>query len=292
MKSKVSIVLPTYNGSKYIRQSIDSCLSQTYENIELIIVDDCSTDETPEIIKSDKDERIKYVRHKKNRGLPHALNTGFAKATGDYLTWTSDDNYYNEEAIKKMVEVLHANKRVGFVYTNYYFVDKNNNIIRSVCNPHPRMLDTRNCIGGCFLYRRKVYEKTGDYDPEFFLVEDYEYWLRIRKKFKMQKIDDYLYYFRLHPLNLSTQYTNTNLLKEQKEKAKKKHICTSKRYYVYSEEAFYNKNYNDARKWIIKSVFLNPFNFYVWKMLVLIFLSPSPINIIRKIKAIIRERLK
>jgi len=75
ISSKVSIVLPTYNGAKYIRQSIDSCLNQTYKNIELIIVNDGSTDGTPEIIRSYEDGRIKYLTHEKNKGLPHALNT-------------------------------------------------------------------------------------------------------------------------------------------------------------------------------------------------------------------------
>src|SRR3990170_3452478 len=103
---KVSIVLPTYNGEKYIRQSIDSCLNQTHENIELIIVDDCSIDNTPEIIKSYKDSRVKSLRHDQNKFLPHALNTGFSNATGEYLTWTSDDNYYAKEAIEKMVSFL------------------------------------------------------------------------------------------------------------------------------------------------------------------------------------------
>ncbi|HDY67933.1 MAG TPA: glycosyltransferase [Candidatus Scalindua sp.] len=229
ISSKVSIVLPTYNGAKYIRQSIDSCLNQTYKNIELIIVNDGSTDGTPEIIRSYEDGRIKYLTHEKNKGLPHALNTGFTKATGEYLAWTSDDNFYAEEAIEVMVRALHTNERVDFVYADYYFIDENNNISRSMCNPQPNMLNRGNCIGPCFLYGKKVCEETGDYDPEFFLVEDYEYWLRVRKKFKMKKINDCLYYFRLHPLSLSLS-TNTSLVKKQMEKVRRKHIYTSIRY--------------------------------------------------------------
>ena len=103
---KVSIVLPTYNGAKYIRQCINSCLNQTYNNIELIIVDDGSKDETPDIIKSYKDERIKYIMHARNLGLPYALNTGFRNAVGEYLTWTSDDNYYTKKAIETMLSFI------------------------------------------------------------------------------------------------------------------------------------------------------------------------------------------
>src|SRR3989338_242445 len=118
---KVSIVLPTYNGAKYIRQSIESCLDQTYKNIELIIVDDASTDETPKIVKSYADPRLVYIRHEKNMKLPAAFNTGFSRASGDYLTWTSDDNFYDVSAIDKMLGFMRDNA-CDFVYCDFYEV--------------------------------------------------------------------------------------------------------------------------------------------------------------------------
>src|SRR5438128_1966436 len=92
----VSVILPTHNGSKYLRQSIESCLSQTYLDIELIVVDDGSMDETSAILESLTDDRVRKIRHQTNRGLSAALNTGCAEARGEYLTWTSDDNLYAE----------------------------------------------------------------------------------------------------------------------------------------------------------------------------------------------------
>jgi glycosyltransferase involved in cell wall biosynthesis len=117
---KVSIVLATHNGAKYIKQSIDSCLNQTYKNIQLIIIDDASTDETPEIIKSYKDNHIIHLAPKKNLRLPKALNLGFSYAVGDYLTWTSDDNEYLPEAIETMKSYLDKNKHVDLVYADYW----------------------------------------------------------------------------------------------------------------------------------------------------------------------------
>ena len=96
---KVSIVLPTYNGARYLKSSVESCLNQTHKNIELVIVDDCSTDETPDIVRSYNDPRIRYVRNETNQRLPRSLNIGFALATGDYLTWTSDDNEFLPHSI-------------------------------------------------------------------------------------------------------------------------------------------------------------------------------------------------
>lgn len=199
---KVSIVLPTYNGAKYIRKSIDSCLNQTYKNIELIIVDDCSTDETPEIIKSYKDKRIKYVRHKKNKGLPYALNTGFANSMGDYLTWTSDDNYYAEDAIEKMLSFMKINN-CEFVYCDFYhFKDSNLSNLNIVKSPNSVVLGNGNHIGPCFLYSRRAMEIVGEYDPDTELAEDYDYWIRISKKFSMHHLNKPLYFFRVHKESL------------------------------------------------------------------------------------------
>jgi glycosyltransferase involved in cell wall biosynthesis len=195
---KVSIVLPTYNGAKYIRQSIDSCLKQTHKNIELIIVDDGSTDETPRIIKSYRDKRIKYFRHKKNRGLPHALNAGFANAKGRYLTWTSDDNYYREDAIEKMLNFLQV-KNCEFVYCDYHTL-KNEDIStqKLVSLPEQVAFENTNPVRACFLYSRRVKEIIGEYDPDTELAEDYDYWIRVSKKFHICHLAEPLYFYRIH----------------------------------------------------------------------------------------------
>jgi len=203
---KVSVVLPTYNGAKYLQQSIDSCLNQTYKNIELIIVDDGSMDETPKIIKAYHDERIRYIRHKKNKGLSHALNTGFARATGAYLTWTSDDNYFSEDAIESMVTLLQTNRKLDFIYANYYIINDDSKELQSVSVAASENLKEYNCIGPCFLYRRKIYEVIGEFNPAAFLAEDYEYWIRVFKRFRMQKLDKFIYWHRLHPQSLTGQY--------------------------------------------------------------------------------------
>ena len=203
---KVSIVLPTYNGAKYIRKSIDSCLEQTHGNLELIIVDDASTDETPHIINSYSDKRIKYVRHPRNLKLPRALNTGFKHATGDYLTWTSDDNFYTSDAIEVMVKFLLTYPETGYVYTDEYHIDENDNIDKYFAVGAVESLQSDNLIGGCFLYHRRVYEEIGEYDPDTYLAEDYDYWIRISKRFRMQRLRRPLYYYRLHKDSLTVKY--------------------------------------------------------------------------------------
>ena len=93
---KISVVLPVYNGERYLRESLDSILAQTMGDFELIVVDDCSTDATSVILAeyAVRDSRIRIIRNAENQKLPRSLNIGFAEARGEYLTWTSDDNVY------------------------------------------------------------------------------------------------------------------------------------------------------------------------------------------------------
>ena len=207
--AKVSIVLPTYNGSKFLRQSIESCLCQTHVNLELVIVDDGSNEDIQGIVSCYKDLRIKCFRHPNNLGLPRALNTGFKHSTGDYLTWTSDDNYYVATAIEDMVRFLQTYSFVDFVYAESYLLDQQisgpgpQQIRRTL---PPEFLKIKNEIGACFLYPRQVYETVGDYNPDFLLVEDYEYWLRVARRFRMQRLFRPLYYYRFHQDSLTTKH--------------------------------------------------------------------------------------
>ncbi len=202
---KVSVILPVYNGQPYLSQSIESCLVQTCAQFELIVVDDCSTDETPSIIQSylALDTRIKSARHLRNFGLSASLNTGFAHSQGSYLTWTSDDNLYLPNAIQEMVTVLEACSDVDFVYADYDYIDQRGRLGDRIRVEEPNTLVNYNCVGPCFLFRRVVYEVIGDYDARFNLAEDYHYWLRVWKKFKMTALHEPLYYYRRHPYSLA-----------------------------------------------------------------------------------------
>jgi glycosyltransferase involved in cell wall biosynthesis len=204
--SKVSIVLPTYNGAMYLRRSIDSCLNQTHRNIELIVVDDGSTDDTPEIVSSIRDRRASYVKHDTNRGLPLALNTGFAKATGDYLTWTSDDNFYDKDAIQQMASYL-TNGKHEFVYCDFYrFTRDDLSDLELIRSPDTPALLEGNNVGPCFLYSRRVKDAVGEYDQDAALSEDYDYWIRASKRFSIHHLAEPLYFYRHHLKSSLSRY--------------------------------------------------------------------------------------
>lgn len=204
----VSIVLPVYNGERYLADAIDSCLNQTYGNIELILVDDHSSDRTPEIIEKShaEDRRVRAIRHDRNRRLPAGLNTGFAAAAGELLTWTSDDNRYRPEAIETMVGFLRARPDVGMVYASFTKIDDDGNLIKVRRVPPMRRLLHGNGVGACFLYRREVAEQVGPYAEDLVLAEDYDYWLRISKCARLEPLQKDLYFYRRHEKSLTTRH--------------------------------------------------------------------------------------
>ena len=205
----VSIVLPTYNRADLLPYSIHSVLNQTYKNLELIIIDDHSNNETEAVVKGFHDERIKYTRNESNLKLPRSLNKGFSLSNGACLTWTSDDNRYADTAIERMVEYLRE-KNCEFVFADYYHFSELDKASgepvdpRHVKLPDQQQLHRSNGVGACFMYTRKVYEEIGDYDPELFLVEDYDYFIRISKTFDMCHMNEPLYYFSRHDQSLYT----------------------------------------------------------------------------------------
>jgi len=264
---KVSIILPTHNGSHYIHQSVESCLNQTYANIELIVINDGSTDDTEKIIDAFADERIHQTILPKNQGIVSALNLGFLKSTGDFLTWTSDDNYYALNAIEVMLKVLTEKKDVDFVYSNYHMIDEENKALRAGHVEEPEGLDEDNYIGGCFLYRRKVYEEIGDFNFEAFLAEDYDYWLRVRAKFPMKRLEDFLYYYRMHDTSLTSKY-GLDKVQDQVEKIREVYIAPWKQNFLCGKRCFYKKEFQRARGFLLKALLAKPFYYQTWRLLI------------------------
>lgn len=198
----VSIILPVYNGEKYLKQSIESCLNQTYKNIELIIVNDCSTDKSLEIIERYcvNDSRVKLVNNSINKKLPASLNIGHSFAKGEYLTWTSDDNFYDSMAIEVMLKTI-RDKKVDIVYANYNLIGDDAEKVVNLKDYG--FLIFSNVIGACFLYHSKVYKKN-KYDESLFLVEDYDFWLQCLAEFRFYNIQEVLYNYRNHGESLTS----------------------------------------------------------------------------------------
>lgn len=202
----ISIILPVYNGEKHLSQSIESCLNQTYKNIELIIVNDYSTDTSLEIALGykEKDSRVKVINNVTNKKLPASLNIGHQNASGEFLTWTSHDNFYELNALEVLSNKLIESKS-DLVYSDMNLVYEDSNKIKKRALNDIESLPFGNCVGASFLYRKDVFLALNGYNENFFLVEDYDFWLRAFLKFKFFHVKEYLYNYTLQSESLTNQ---------------------------------------------------------------------------------------
>lgn len=202
----VSVVLTTLNGAAYIRESIDSCLNQTYSQLELLIVDGGSTDGTLDIVASYVDPRIRLIHQPGNVGrLPGALNLGLDAAAGEYLTWMQDDSVYEPHAIERMARQLEDDPDVGQVCADYWQTDESGNRVKQIEIADPEeFLKAKTDPGGvCFMIRRSVRETVGPHDVSAFPTQDADYRWRIAMRFRTRRIPEPLYSWRLHPASLT-----------------------------------------------------------------------------------------
>lgn len=205
-KPKVSLVMPVHNGARYLAEALDSVLAQTGVDFELICVDDASHDESPAILaRYAADPRVTLITLPENRGLPAALNAGFAAARGDYHSWTSDDNVLRPTMLAMLAGVLDAKPDVDIVHSAVTFIDADGRETgREAVGPASRLLHGNN-IGASFLYRRAVTDALGGYDEALFGAEDYDFWLRAARQFSFRAIPDNLYLYRKHGGSLSAK---------------------------------------------------------------------------------------
>ena len=197
----VSIVLPVYNMEKFVEMAVTSCLRQTFESLEVVIVDDGSTDGTVEYLESIKNHERVHVIKQQNAFLPAALNTGHKAAKGKYLTWTSADNVYTEDAIEMMMKGFERFPEVGFVGADMYHVSETGE--RLFTNTRRTstvwsLLCTNSFGSGAFLYRREIYEAAGLYNVDLEGVEDWDYWLRTAEKGPVLHLNKAIYSYLVH----------------------------------------------------------------------------------------------
>ncbi len=229
----VSVVLPVYNGGTILAKSIESVLSQSYKNFELIIVNDGSTDGSAQIIAkfAKKDKRIKVIEQE-NKKLPTALSVGFREAKGEFFTWTSADNVMLPDCLKILVDNLNRKPDTAMVYGNMRLIDRSGHIKRghfwfekpwfsgNVCLPKTTdSLNTyaNNTIGAAFMYRRKAAFILEDYSKFKTNLEDYDYWMRLNSMLKIEHIDEDkpIYLYRIHGDSLTAHDKELGITKNR-----------------------------------------------------------------------------
>lgn len=200
MEPLVSIVVPVYNQGQYLNEALQSLLSQTYRHIEIIALDDGSTDATPQILAK-YTGRIYWESHS-NMGQSRTLNKGWQMAKGELLSYLSGDDALLPEAIATSVDYLTRNPRALLTYCDFNLIDPHSRIIRQVTTPDfsfQRMITDVICPPGPGpVFRRSAFEKAGLWDGRYRQMPDYDYWLRLGLEGEFVRIPQVLANFRVH----------------------------------------------------------------------------------------------
>jgi glycosyltransferase involved in cell wall biosynthesis len=209
---RVSIVIPAYNHEKYVRECVQSALDQTYQDFEIVITDDGSTDGTVNVIKEFDDSRIQLYTHADNKGACIAHNNCIQKAAGEYIAVLSSDDAWEPTKLAKQVNYLDEHPEIGAVFTKVAFVDESSNLIRPEHYPNYYIFEKDNrsrygwlreffLRGNCLchpsiLIRKKCYDDIGLYDERMASLPDLDMWVRLCFKHEIHIIDEKLVRFR------------------------------------------------------------------------------------------------
>lgn len=211
MSKLVSVIMPAYNAEKYIGKAIESILNQTYLRIELLIIDDVSTDSTMEVVARYKDSRIRVFHNSQNQGIAYSRNVGLDNAKGEYIAILDDDDLATPQRIEKQVDFLENNPDIDFVGGKYQTIDESGAILSkenlAYYNPlYIKALFLFQDIysNGEMVFRKSTVDKYGiRYAEKQYGMEDFRFWIQCSKVGKFYSIDEVFLYHRIHGGNES-----------------------------------------------------------------------------------------
>jgi len=201
MAPLVSVVIPSYNHARYLREAIDSILTQDYPRIELIVIDDGSTDGSPEILRG-YGSRFHWERQQ-NQGQVATLNRGWLMSKGEIIGYLSADDVLLPGSVSAAVQCLAEHPEAALAYSDFNLIDPSSAVVRRVRAPdfdYRRMVVELECPPGPgAFFRRSAFDKAGTWNPRFKQMLDYEYWLRLGLHGRFVRIPKVLAAYRVHP---------------------------------------------------------------------------------------------
>src|SRR5258706_2097731 len=207
----ISVLMPVYNGEKYLREAIESILNQTYKNFELLIINDGSVDNSEQIILSYQEPRIKYIRSERNLGLSDALNKGLQSANGKYIARMDADDISHLKRFEKQIEFLENHPDYGIVGSMYVMLDGERKVyeiggmsFREDEEIKIALLSNNMYVHGETMFRKELIDKYNfSYNKKYNPCEDYFLWTQMSGVTKFHILEDILYYYMINPNSMS-----------------------------------------------------------------------------------------
>jgi len=268
----VSIIIPTYNRARLLGRAIQSILNQTYPNFEIIVVDDCSSDNTENVVRSFCDERMRYIRHEKNKGAVAARNTGIKAARGEYIAFQDSDDEWLSEKLEKQVRAFKFGPSdLGVVYTSFWLIDSgrktyfpSSDVKQTEGNLHQALLEA-NFIGtSTAVVRKECFEKTGMFE-NLPRLQEWDLWLRISKHYCFKHIDEPLVNAYCQPDSISRNMNDfivarELILEKYFDEISKKPKILRRHYFETGTILCLNGEIEAGRSYFFKAMRINPFN--------------------------------
>jgi len=216
---RVSILIPTYNRADYLLAALDSALHQTFSELEIIVVDDGSMDDTAEVIRKYTDPRLQFIQQK-NCGVSAALNTAWRAARSEFIAMLGSDDEMLPAQIETLLNYIEREPTLGMVYGRAQAMDAQGNSLPQIYGSPPKFPNDSlqsilyaNCVCSiAALIRRALVEQVGGFDENLVANEDWDLWIRLAKHCQFGFCDEILARYRLHPQSLtgsrSAQYQN------------------------------------------------------------------------------------
>lgn len=203
----VTVYITNYNYGHFIKQAIESVLNQSYKNIQLLIIDDGSTDNSKSIIESYQQYQHIEIIYQQNKGLNITNNIALNLAKGEYIMRLDADDYLDSQAVEAMVNIFNQNNDLGLVFPDYYIVDANGKTIEQVIRHdfenEVSLLD-QPAHGACTLIRTKFLKNLGGYNESYKCQDGYELWIKFTQVYPVKNINKPLFSYRQHGENLTS----------------------------------------------------------------------------------------
>jgi glycosyltransferase involved in cell wall biosynthesis len=299
----VSVIIPTHNRAAYLKAAIASVLNQTFQDFEILIVDDGSSDTTPDVVKSFDDDRIQYVRHPKSRGGAAARNTGIGHCRGEYVAFLDDDDeWFADKLARQMVLLLASPPEVGCIYTGYVCVDRVSG--KEIAQKIPtnrgdlsKELLTANCLGGTssVLLKRACFKQVGVFDQNLPSFQDHDLWIRISKSFHFDYIGEPLLRYYVHRKQIWSDLEAVNrgmdLMLEKYGDSRSFRKFLSYQYLSLGVSYCYKRNLKAGRRAYLQAMQLYPYEVRHYFNLCLTLLGPAGFANLKHAKTAVSCRL-
>lgn len=274
MNPKVSVIIPNYNYEKFIAATVESVLAQTYENIEIIIVDDGSKDNSLEVLKQ-FGEKIRIIEQK-NQGVSEARNNGVRNSTGDFVAFLDADDIWLPEKLQRQIEKFNSDAEIGLVHCSMTLIDPQDKPIGELKDGQEDwvaeefLLFERGVVvgaGSTALVKRQIFDEVGGFDLRLSTAADWDFCYQISCKYRFGFISEPLVLYRMHGTNMHGNIPRMEremMLGFEKAFTGKPSVnhreCYGNLHKVLAGSYFHAKQYKNFIRQAMKSIWMKPSN--------------------------------